>query len=84
MPPEAMPWVVGLLVMGALSTFGFLARNAFGKVESGIERLDTKLDSLKESMGKSDTRVALLERDVATLQREVAELRREMAEGVVR
>lgn len=80
-------WVVGAVMAVVMAVLGFLARNAFGKVETGLESLGAKLDSLKDVFAKADTRTALLEARATTLERDVADLRhevRELSEGVVR
>lgn len=74
MPPEATLWVMGLLVTGVLTVFGFLARNAFTDLKEGVAGLNTKLDAMKEAQGAKDIRIALLERDVAELKAQMKDL----------
>ena len=74
MPPEATLWVVGLMVAGVLTVFGFLLRNAFTDLKEGVAGLNNKLDAMKEAQGAKDIRIALLERDVAELKGQMKEL----------
>lgn len=80
-------WVVGAVMAGVMAVLGFLVRNAFGKVETGLESLGKKLDSMSEAMARADgdRRVieARLEAVVARLDKVERELR-EVSEGVVR
>ena len=79
-PQDMTGWVVGLVLTGIVSALGFLVRNAFGKVEQGLEGLSAKMDGLKESISKGDIRSAVLETRVETLGREHQELRAQLAE----
>ncbi len=78
--------VVGLVVSGVVATLGFLLRNAFGKVEASIERVDAKLDRVLESQAAHDTARAVLEQRVLQSEKEIAELKaivRELREGAI-
>jgi hypothetical protein len=71
-----------LAITGAL---GFLVRNAFAKVESGLEGLSTKLDAMSKDIAKGDGDRRVIEAQLASLQRTVDRLEREVESlGVAR
>lgn len=91
-------WVVGAVMTTLMGVLAFLLRNAFGKVESSIERVDAKLDKVLAAQSAhdtaravADTRLAQMEKELVEMKRkhdaELAELKRELrelSEGMVR
>lgn len=80
-------WVVGAVMAGVMAVLGFLVRNAFGKVETGLEGLGKKLDDMSAAFARADGDRRVLEQRVSTMEREISELKREMkelSEGVAR
>lgn len=80
-------WVVGAVMFTITGVLGFLARDAFVKIQKVLEVLGDKMDMLKDVLAKSETRNALLDARVATLERDFAEMRREireLSEGIAR
>lgn len=80
-------WVVGAVLSALVASLAFLIRNAFGKVESTLERFDAKLDKALAAQSAHDTARAVTETRIAQLEREIAELKqqvRELSEGMVR
>jgi len=75
---------VATAVVGALS---FLVKNAFGKVESTLDAIGSKLDSLKSDISRADGDRRVLEAEQRALAHRVGELERqfrEVSEGLVR
>lgn len=91
-------WVVGAVLSALVATLAFLIRNAFGKVESTLERFDAKLDKVLAAQSAHDTARAVADARMAQLEKELAELKRkhdvelselkrelrELSEGMVR
>jgi chromosome segregation ATPase len=75
LPPEAQAWVVGVLVAGVLSVFGFLVRRAFGDVTDGLSEVRECLDELKKQLAAHDTHRATLELRVGAVERELSGVR---------
>jgi len=75
LPPEAQAWVVGVLVAGVLSVFGFLVRRAFGDIAEGLSEVRESLDALKSQLAAHDTHRATLELRVSAVERELAGVR---------
>lgn len=77
-------WVVGAVMAGVMAVLGFLVRNAFGKVETGLEGLGKKLDDMSAAFARADgdRRVleARLEAIIARLDKVERELK-ELSEG---
>ena len=47
-------WVVGAVMAAVMVALGFLVRNAFGKVESTLEVVVKKLDTMTEAFARAD------------------------------
>ena len=80
-------WVVGAVLTAVTGTLAFLVRSAFGKVETTLEVVVKKLDTMTEAFARADGDRRVLEQRVATMEREISELKRELkelSEGVAR
>ena len=86
-PDSLTSYVVIAVATGVVGALSFLVRNAFGKVETTLESIGGKLDSLKADISRGDGDRRVLEVRVAGLETAMAEMRRELrdlSEGVAR
>lgn len=80
-------WSVGAVAAGILGVLAFLVRHAFARVETALESVSAKLDSMASAIAKADGDKRVLEARLDSLQREVTEIKREVrevSEGIAR
>ena len=84
-------WAAQLVLAAIVGLVGFLARNAFGKVETALDSVIHKLDDVvvRIERGDGDRRVlaqqvVALEHRLAALEHELRELRETFSEGARR
>lgn len=74
-PSSAVPWVVGViatsLTSGVAGALVYFIKKALSGLESSVERLSEKLDSLIATQHAQDMASALLQHDVAAQKAEV-------------
>lgn len=79
---ETLSLIVGILMMGGLSMFGFLARKAFGDLADGLKELrtevSTKLDSLVTGMHQTTLETAVLRARIDRMESELNRVQNEL------
>ena len=80
-------WVLGLVATGGVGALALLARHAFTRLSTDVERVLLKLDEMKDKQGQQEGRLAMgvlsfeqLRERMSRAEDELRELRSAVAE----
>lgn len=85
--PGLTSWMVNIVTAGIVALVGFLAQRAFSKVETTLESLGSKIDSLGANVARADGDRRVTDANLQALAVRVDRLEREirdLSEGVAR
>jgi len=77
-------YVIGAVVVGAITVLGFLVRNAFETTTKAVADLGVKLEKLASDISRGDGDRRELAAELRAVRERLDRLERDMSEGVAR
>ena len=77
--PDSISLLLGIVLLGGLSTFGFLARKAFGDLTDGLKMANAKLDGLAVALQTASVEVAVMRMRLEHLENEASQFRMDLS-----